>query len=86
MFSRKIGIDLGTCNSIVFTPHKGVVLSEPSVVAVALEEVAVGEVAVVVGEGAEEEAPRFYQLWWHWLTSSEDQEDAEDNGGAFENP
>lgn len=38
MFSRKIGIDLGTCNSIVFTPHKGVVLSEPSVVAVALEE------------------------------------------------
>ena len=38
MFSRKIGIDLGTCNSIVFTPNKGVVLSEPSVVAVALEE------------------------------------------------
>lgn len=38
MFNRKIGIDLGTCNSIVFTPGKGVVLSEPSVVAVALEE------------------------------------------------
>ena len=38
MFNKKIGIDLGTCNSIVFTPQKGVVLSEPSVVAVTLEE------------------------------------------------
>ena len=38
MFGRKIGIDLGTCNSIVFTPQKGVVLSEPSVVAVSLAE------------------------------------------------
>jgi len=38
MFNRKIGIDLGTCNSIVFTPQKGVVLSEPSVVAVSLAE------------------------------------------------
>ena len=35
---RKIGIDLGTCNSLVFIPKKGVVLQEPSVVAVALEE------------------------------------------------
>jgi len=30
----KIGIDLGTCNSLVFIPGKGVVLQEPSVVAV----------------------------------------------------
>ena len=36
MFTRKIGIDLGTCNSIVFTSQKEVVLNEPSVVAVAL--------------------------------------------------
>ncbi|MDP2664266.1 MAG: rod shape-determining protein [bacterium] len=45
---RKIGIDLGTCNSLVFAPGKGVVLQEPSVVAVALEEnriLAVGEEA-----------------------------------------
>jgi len=35
-FNNKIGIDLGTCNSIVFTPQKGVVLQEPSVVAVTL--------------------------------------------------
>lgn len=45
---KKIGIDLGTCNSLVFVPGKGVVLQEPSVVAVALEEnkiLAVGEEA-----------------------------------------
>ncbi len=34
----KIGIDLGTCNSLVFIPGKGVVLNEPSVVAVTLSE------------------------------------------------
>jgi len=34
----KIGIDLGTKNSLVFVPNKGVVLSEPSVVSVSLEE------------------------------------------------
>ena len=35
---RKIGIDLGTCNSVVFAPPKGVILQEPSVVAVSLLE------------------------------------------------
>jgi len=34
----KIGIDLGTCNSVVFLPKKGVVLQEPSVVAVSISE------------------------------------------------
>lgn len=38
MFIKKIGIDLGTCNSLVFIPKKGVVLNEPSVVAVSLGE------------------------------------------------
>jgi rod shape-determining protein MreB len=38
MFVTKIGIDLGTCNSVVFLPKKGVVLEEPSVVAVTLAE------------------------------------------------
>jgi rod shape-determining protein MreB len=38
MFTTKIGVDLGTCNSIVFVPKKGVVLQEPSVVAVTLSE------------------------------------------------
>ncbi len=48
MFVRKIGIDLGTCNSVVFIPHKGVILNEPAVVAVALSEneiLAVGQEA-----------------------------------------
>ncbi|MBI2577436.1 MAG: rod shape-determining protein [Candidatus Wildermuthbacteria bacterium] len=48
MFVTKIGIDLGTANSHVFIPKKGVVLSEPSVVAVALSEnkiLAVGDAA-----------------------------------------
>lgn len=34
LFLKKIGIDLGTTNTLVFVPHKGVVANEPSVVAV----------------------------------------------------
>ncbi len=34
IFSRKLGIDLGTANTLVYLPGKGVVLNEPSVVAV----------------------------------------------------
>ncbi|HZX50259.1 MAG TPA: rod shape-determining protein [Candidatus Paceibacterota bacterium] len=48
MFITKIGIDLGTCNSLVFVPKKGVVLNEPSVVAVSILDnriLAVGEEA-----------------------------------------
>ena len=48
MFNNKIAIDLGTCNSLVYIRGKGVVLSEPSVVAVSLTEnriLAVGEAA-----------------------------------------
>ncbi len=38
MFVRKIGIDLGTANTLVFVPQKGVVVNEPSVVAVSLDD------------------------------------------------
>lgn len=38
MFVKKIGIDLGTCNSLVFVPGKGIVIEEPSVVAVSVIE------------------------------------------------
>jgi len=38
MFSRKIGIDLGTCNSLVFAPGKEIIINEPSVVAVSVSE------------------------------------------------
>lgn len=33
MFIRKLGIDLGTTNTIVFVPEKGIVINEPTVVA-----------------------------------------------------
>ncbi|OHA94147.1 MAG: rod shape-determining protein [Candidatus Zambryskibacteria bacterium RIFCSPHIGHO2_02_FULL_39_16] len=36
--ARKLGIDLGTTNILVFVPGKGVVLNEPSVVAVSQED------------------------------------------------
>ncbi len=34
MFTPKLGIDLGTANTLVFKPNKGIILNEPSVVAV----------------------------------------------------
>ncbi|MCK5475213.1 MAG: rod shape-determining protein [Candidatus Pacebacteria bacterium] len=38
MFIKKIGIDLGTANILVFIPQKGIVVNEPSVVAVSLDD------------------------------------------------
>jgi len=38
MFVKKIGIDLGTANILIFVPQKGVVVNEPSVVAVSLDD------------------------------------------------
>jgi len=37
-FSKKLGIDLGTTSVLVYVPGKGVVLNEPSVVAVSQED------------------------------------------------
>jgi rod shape-determining protein MreB len=48
MIVRKIGIDLGTCNTVVFVPKRGVIFREPSVVAVSIPEnkiLAVGQAA-----------------------------------------
>lgn len=36
MFSKKVGIDLGTTNTLVFIPKKGIVINEPSVIAISL--------------------------------------------------
>src|SRR4030042_5465723 len=44
MFSKKIAIDLGTANSLVYLESQGVVLNEPTVVAVSSED---GEVLAV---------------------------------------
>ncbi len=48
LFGNRIGIDLGTANTLVLIPDKGVVLNEPSVVAVNVNEnrvLAVGDEA-----------------------------------------
>ena len=37
-FATKLGIDLGTANTLVFAPGRGIVLNEPSVVAVSEQE------------------------------------------------
>jgi len=33
---KKIGIDLGTTNTVVFIPKKGIIINEPSVVAISI--------------------------------------------------
>ncbi|MDO8470348.1 MAG: rod shape-determining protein [bacterium] len=48
LFVTKIGIDLGTCNVVIFVPTKGIVLRDSSVVAVSVDDnkiLAVGEKA-----------------------------------------
>jgi rod shape-determining protein MreB len=48
MFQKKIGIDLGTANTLVFIPKKGIVINEPTVVAISLADnkvLAVGQEA-----------------------------------------
>ena len=48
MFAKRLGIDLGTANSVVWLAGKGIVLNEPTVVAVSIEDnrvVAVGNEA-----------------------------------------
>ena len=37
-FAKKLGIDLGTANILVYLPGKGIILNEPSVVAVSQED------------------------------------------------
>ena len=50
MLSKRIGIDLGTANSLVYLENEGVVLNEPTVVAVSEDD---GEI-VAVGRDAKE--------------------------------
>ena len=56
-FISKLGIDLGTANTLVFIPGKGIILNEPSVVAVSMPEnkvLAVGnEAKVMIGRTPE---------------------------------
>lgn len=49
-FRKKVGIDLGTANSLVYLAKKGIVLNEPTVVAYSME----GKQILAVGEDARE--------------------------------
>lgn len=50
LFSKKLGIDLGTANTLVFLPGKGIVLNEPSVVAISEQD---SEVLAIGSEAKE---------------------------------
>ncbi len=50
MFVKKIGIDLGTTNTLVFTPKIGLIINEPSIVALDLKDNSV----LAVGQEAKE--------------------------------
>ena len=48
MFLKRLGIDLGTANTLVFVPKKGIIINEPTVVAVSISDnriLAVGQEA-----------------------------------------
>ena len=48
LFQNKIGIDLGTANTLVFVPKKGIIINEPTVVAISIDDnkvLAVGQEA-----------------------------------------
>lgn len=55
--TRKIAIDLGTTNTLMYVPKAGIVLNEPSVVAVSLDEKAVlaigNEAKIMIGRTPE---------------------------------
>lgn len=50
MFGKKIGIDLGTANTVVFVPGKGFIINEPTIVALTKPE----NVVLAVGSEAKE--------------------------------
>lgn len=58
VFSKKLGIDLGTTNILVYVPGKGIILDEPSVVAISVQDnrvLAIGtEAKLMIGKTPEE--------------------------------
>lgn len=50
MFTRRIGIDLGTTNTVVFVPKRGFIINEPTIVALNLPDNSV----MAVGKNAKE--------------------------------
>src|SRR5260370_26654187 len=51
-FSNDLSIDLGTANTLIYVRERGIVLNEPSVVAVQDEPTRDGKILVAVGVGA----------------------------------
>jgi rod shape-determining protein MreB and related proteins len=58
MFTRKIGIDLGTANTVVFVPGRGFIINEPTIVALSRPDNTVmavgGEAKEMIGRTPEE--------------------------------
>src|ERR1700722_2128976 len=50
MFRKKIGIDLGTANTVIFVPGKGFIINEPTIVALTRP----GNAVLAVGVEAKE--------------------------------
>ena len=50
MLTRKIGIDLGTANTIVFVPGRGFIINEPTIVALSVPD----NTVLAVGREAKE--------------------------------
>ncbi|MEK7162788.1 MAG: rod shape-determining protein [Patescibacteria group bacterium] len=50
MFTRKIGIDLGTANTIVFVPGRGFIINEPTIVALSVPD----NTVLAIGKEAKE--------------------------------
>jgi len=50
LFSKKLGIDLGTANTLVYVPGKGIMLDEPSVVAVSEQDNAIIAIGIEAKE------------------------------------
>jgi rod shape-determining protein MreB len=50
MFETKIGIDLGTANTLVYVPKKGIIINEPTVVAISV----IDNKVLAVGQEAKE--------------------------------
>jgi rod shape-determining protein MreB len=54
MFSNDLSIDLGTANTLIYVKNQGIVLDEPSVVAIRLDKNGAGKSIAAVGHGAKE--------------------------------
>ena len=61
MLTRKIGIDLGTANTVVFVPGRGFIINEPTIVALTRP----GNVVLAVGAEAKEMIGRTPDLLRH---------------------